>query len=236
MSLYFSNNYHTVQIRFKEELRSALFLIYISDWSTISTPQSASLQMTTSYMWSCDSTWSFGQYLNKTRLGSMHDEIFKDNFGIFVIYNSWILPTMTYAAETWVLSPQAKSKLATTHTLKEVTLSMTLTDGKTNICCGRKGKDIIEQVRRRKWTCAFRMWCCSIKVFHDATMKYVLKKCGSVLSYFLIIGCFHRNNHVLITETYPIDLNITYIHHRYFGWCFDSQNANITRQMFGIKT
>ena len=30
------------------------------------------------------------------------------------------------------------------------------------------------------------------KVFHDAAMKYVFKKCGSVLSYLLIIGYFSQ--------------------------------------------
>ena len=65
-----------------------------------------------SYTRPFDSTRSVGQYLNKTRLGSIHHEIFKDNFG-FVISNSCILSTMTY-------SSQAKKKLATAQTLKEV--------------------------------------------------------------------------------------------------------------------
>ena len=30
------------------------------------------------------------------------------------------------------------------------------------------------------------------KVFHDAAMKYVFKKFGSMLSYFLIIGYFSK--------------------------------------------
>ena len=39
-------------------------------------------------------------------------------------------------------------------------------------------------------------------VFHDAAMKYVFKKFGSVFSYLLIIGYFfQRNNHLLIKET-----------------------------------
>ena len=63
---------------------------------------------------------SVGQYLNKTRLCSMLHEIFKDSFGFFIFNSCILVSTMTYAAETWALSIQAKNKLATAQTLKEV--------------------------------------------------------------------------------------------------------------------
>ena len=73
------------------------------------------------------------------------------------IYNSCVLPAMTYGAETWALSIHAKNKLAAVQTKMERSmLKITYRDRKTNIWVREKTKviDVIEQVRRRKWTWA----------------------------------------------------------------------------------
>ena len=53
-----------------------------------------------------------------------HRDIFKSNFAICLkrqVYNSCVLPAMTYGAETWTLTKQAQNKLAAAQTkLKEV--------------------------------------------------------------------------------------------------------------------
>ena len=51
-----------------------------------------------------------------------HRDIFKGNIGICVkrqIYNSCVLSAMTYSAETWTLTSQAKNKLAAAQTKYE---------------------------------------------------------------------------------------------------------------------
>ena len=71
------------------------------------------------------------------------------------IYNSCVLPGMTHGAETWALTAQAKNKLAAAHTQMERNmLNITYRKRKTNIWVREKTKvtDVIEQVRRRKWT------------------------------------------------------------------------------------
>ena len=48
-----------------------------------------------------------------------HRDIFKSNLAICLnreVYNSCVLPAMTYGAETWTLTKQAQNKLAATHT------------------------------------------------------------------------------------------------------------------------
>ena len=48
-----------------------------------------------------------------------HRDIFKGNIGTCLkiqIYNSCVLPAMTYGAETWALTTQAKNKLAAAQT------------------------------------------------------------------------------------------------------------------------
>ena len=50
-----------------------------------------------------------------------HRHIFKGNFGTGLksqVYNSCVLPAMTYGAKTWALTTQAKNKLAVAHTHK----------------------------------------------------------------------------------------------------------------------
>ncbi|KAK2192317.1 hypothetical protein NP493_34g04016 [Ridgeia piscesae] len=48
-----------------------------------------------------------------------HRDIFKGNIGTYLkrqVYNSCVLPAMTYGAETWALTTQAKKKLAAAQT------------------------------------------------------------------------------------------------------------------------
>ena len=85
-----------------------------------------------------------------------HRDIFKGNIEICLkrqIYNSCVLPAMTYGAETWALTTHAKNKLAAAQTKME---NVTYRDRKTNIWVREKTKvtDVIEQVRSRKWTWA----------------------------------------------------------------------------------
>ena len=87
-----------------------------------------------------------------------HRDIFKGNIGTCLkrqIYNSCVLPAMKYGAETWALTTQAKNKLAAAQTKMERSmLNITYWIRKTNIWVREKTKvtDMIEQVRRRKWT------------------------------------------------------------------------------------
>ena len=66
------------------------------------------------------------------------------------------LPSMTYNGETWTLTSQAKDKLAAAQTkIERNMLDITYRDKeKTNVWVREKTKvtDVIEQVRRRKWT------------------------------------------------------------------------------------
>ena len=89
-----------------------------------------------------------------------HRNIFKDNIGTCMkrqVYNSYILPAMTYDTEKWAFTTQAKNKLAATQTKMERSmLNITYPDRKTNIRVREKTQviDVIEQVRRWKWTWA----------------------------------------------------------------------------------
>ena len=85
--------------------------------------------------------------LNKTKLGNMHREIFKDNFGICFYF----LISTTHSN-----NEIRRVNVGSLQPGKEVMLSITYTERKTNIW-EKKGKDVIEQVRRRKWTWAVRM-------------------------------------------------------------------------------
>ena len=86
-----------------------------------------------------------------------HCDIFKGNIGTCLrqIYNSCILLAMTYGAETWALTTQAKNKLAAAQTKMERSmLNITYWDRKTNIWVREKTKvtAVIEKVKRQKWT------------------------------------------------------------------------------------
>ena len=73
-----------------------------------------------------------------------HRDIFKSNIGTCLkrqVYNSCVLPAMTYGAETWAFTTQAKNKLAATHiTIENSMLSITYRDRKTNIWVREKTK------------------------------------------------------------------------------------------------
>ena len=66
-----------------------------------------------------------------------HRDIFKSNLAIFLkrqVYNSCVLPAMTYGAETWTLTKQAQNKLAAAQTKMERSmLNITYKDRRTNI-------------------------------------------------------------------------------------------------------
>ena len=64
---------------------------------------------------------------------------------------------MTYGAETWTVTSQAKNKLAAAQTKMERNmLNITYRDTKTNIWVRQRTKvtDVVEQIRSRKWTWA----------------------------------------------------------------------------------
>ena len=75
-----------------------------------------------------------------------HRDIFKSNLAICLkrqVYNSWVLPAMTYGAETWTLTKQAQNKLAAAHTKMERSmLNVTYKDRMTNIWVRERTKVI----------------------------------------------------------------------------------------------
>ena len=76
-----------------------------------------------------------------------HRDIFKSNLAICLkrqVYNSCVLPAMTYGAETWSLTKQAQNKLAAAQTKMERSML--------NITY--KLIDIIYTVRKMKWSWA----------------------------------------------------------------------------------
>ena len=89
-----------------------------------------------------------------------HRDIFKSNLAICLkrqVYNSCVLPAMTYGAETWTLTKQAQNKLAAAQTKMERSmLNITYKDRKTNIWVRERTKviDIINTVRKIKWSWA----------------------------------------------------------------------------------
>ena len=89
-----------------------------------------------------------------------HGDIFKSNLAICLkrqVYNSCVLPAMTYGAETWTLTKQAQNKLAAAQTKMERSmLNITYKDRRTNIWVRGRTKliDIIYTVRKMKWSWA----------------------------------------------------------------------------------
>ena len=89
-----------------------------------------------------------------------HRDIFKSNLAICLkrqVYNSCVLPAMTYGAETWTLTKQAQNKLTAAQTKMERSmLNITYKDRKTNIWVRERTKviDIINTVRKMKWSWA----------------------------------------------------------------------------------
>ena len=89
-----------------------------------------------------------------------HHDIFKSNLAICLkrqVYNSCVLPAMTYGAETWTQAKQAQNKLAATQTKVERSmLNITYKDRKTNIWVRERANviDIINTVRKMKWSWA----------------------------------------------------------------------------------
>ena len=83
-----------------------------------------------------------------------HRDIFKSNLAICLkrqVYNSCVLPAMTYGAETWTLTKQAQKKLAAAQTKMEgIMLNITYKDRRTNIWVRERTKliDIIYTVRK----------------------------------------------------------------------------------------
>lgn len=89
-----------------------------------------------------------------------HRDIFKSNLAICLkrqVFNACILPAMTYGAETWSLTAQARRKLAAAQMKMERSmLNITYRDRKTNEWVRNRTKvtDIITTVRRLKWSWA----------------------------------------------------------------------------------
>ena len=89
-----------------------------------------------------------------------HRDISKRNIAICLkrqVYNSCVLPAMTYCAETWTLTKQAQNKLAAAQTKMETSmLNITYKDRRTNIWVRvrRTVIDKINTVRKMKWSWA----------------------------------------------------------------------------------
>ena len=78
------------------------------------------------------------------------------------VYNSCVLPAMTYGAETWTLTKLAQNKLAAAQTKMERSmLNITYKDRRTNIWVRERTKliDIIYTVRKMKWSWAGHINC-----------------------------------------------------------------------------
>ena len=87
-------------------------------------------------------------------------DIFKSNLAISLkrqVYNSCVLPAMTYGAETWTLTKQAQNKLAAAHTkMERCMLNITYKERMTNIWVRERTTviDIMYTVRKMKLTWA----------------------------------------------------------------------------------
>ena len=87
-----------------------------------------------------------------------HRNIFNGNIETCLnrqVYNSYVLPAMTWVVKKWTLTNQVKNKLAAAQTkMDRSMLNFTYLDSKTNIWVREKTKvtNVIKQVRRRKWT------------------------------------------------------------------------------------
>ena len=92
-------------------------------------------------------------------MGSKYRDIFNGNIGTCLktqVYNSSVLPATTFGAETWALTTQAKNKLPAAQTkMERSTLNIPYrTEHQKHRLKKQKVTDVIEQVRRRKWTWA----------------------------------------------------------------------------------
>ena len=89
-----------------------------------------------------------------------HREIFKRNLAICLrkqVYNSCVLPAMSYGTDTWAIIKQAQNILAAAQTkMERRMLNITYKDRKTNIWVRERTKviDIINTVRKIKWSWA----------------------------------------------------------------------------------
>ena len=96
---------------------------------------------------------------NHGRLGGIRQTP-KSNLAICLkrqVYNSCVLPAMTYGPETWTQTKQAQNKLVAAQTKMERSmLNITYKDRKTNIWVRERTKviDIIHTVRKMKWSWA----------------------------------------------------------------------------------
>ena len=105
-----------------------------------------------------------------------HHNIFKSNFAICLkreVYNSCVLPAMTYGAETWSLTKQAQKKLAAAQKKMERSmLTITYHDRKTNTWVRAKTgvTDVIKTTRRMKWS-----WAGHISRLKDDKAHYHLE-------------------------------------------------------------
>ena len=89
-----------------------------------------------------------------------HWDISKSNLAICLkrqVYNSCVLPAMTYCAETWALIKHAQNNLAAAQTKMERSMrNITCKDRRTNIWVRERTRviDIMYTVRKMKWSWA----------------------------------------------------------------------------------
>ena len=112
-----------------------------------------------------------------------HRDIFKSNLAICLkrqVYNSCVLPAMTYGAETWTLTKQAQNKLAAAQTKMERSmLNITYKDRRTKVRKRTKLIDVIYTVRKIKWSWAGHInrlkddrWTSRVRLGDHMTRKY----------------------------------------------------------------
>ena len=83
-----------------------------------------------------------------------HRDIFKSNHVICLkrqVYNSCVLPAMTYGAQTWTLTKQAQNKLAAAQTkMERRMLNITYKDRKTNVWVRERTKVIDQHCKKNE--------------------------------------------------------------------------------------
>ena len=124
-----------------------------------------------------------------------HQDIFKSNLVICLkrqVYNSCVLPAMTYVAETWTLTKQAQNKLAAAQTKMERSmLNITYKNRKTNIWVRERSNviDIINTVRKMKWSWAGHFkhdrwtWCVTNCRPYDKKIRQVRPAIGGEMTW-----------------------------------------------------
>ena len=114
-----------------------------------------------------------------------HRDIFKSNLAICLkrqVYNSCVLPAMTYGAETRTLTKQAQNKLAAAQTKMERSmLNITYKDRRTNIWV-RERKKLIDVSGTAEAGTETNDWLCFLTSFNFVAKRQPYKHTTPVYS------------------------------------------------------